>query len=193
MLLSEYFLFAICLGTSIAFKVTLPDVSTVWSSTVPQSVAWDRVDTDPTSFAIVLSFQGASSALIIASVDATKGSVEVTPPPGGFPVKDGLRLNLVQDDTNPNSILAQSDRFDVISGANTSLSDGTSPSSAGYPGSSAAALATGTPETFSSASPQQSVSSAPSPTSQAVSTSTVLGPISVVMVLGCLISVALIC
>jgi hypothetical protein len=37
-----------------AFQVTQPNANQGWTSAGPNTVVWERVDTDPTSFAIVL-------------------------------------------------------------------------------------------------------------------------------------------
>jgi hypothetical protein len=51
---------------------------------------------------------------LAALVDGTQGKFSVNPPSTDFPVGKGFRLNLVKDSENVNTILAQSDQFDIV-------------------------------------------------------------------------------
>lgn len=102
-----------------AYIATAPDGSTGlgWSSHAPGRISWSRVDTDPTSFAVVLTRQQPPyNALIYPSVNGGSPGVPhsfyVPPPRGGFPVGEHFRVNFV-DVNNHDTIYAQSNEFTI--------------------------------------------------------------------------------
>jgi len=54
-----------------------------------------------------------------ALVDGTLGNITCNPPSGGWPTGAGFRVNLVQDATHLNSILAQSSQFNINGSSST--------------------------------------------------------------------------
>ena len=118
MLAANVFL-AVALASSVtAFQVTQPSETRGWTTTGPQTVAWNKVESDPNTFAIVLTDGNpANNVLLASSVDAASGTTTVQPPNGAWPASnDNWRINLVQDQTRTEAILAQSDQFEFTAG-----------------------------------------------------------------------------
>ncbi|KJA28287.1 hypothetical protein HYPSUDRAFT_33604 [Hypholoma sublateritium FD-334 SS-4] len=111
-----------------AFTITTPSDLQGWTSKGPQPLNWQRVDTDPTSFAVVLVNQvqgtGFSPVVIDQGVDGTTGQTLCQPPSGGWPVGVGFQVNLIPNATALDSILAQSQVFNIT--VSTTTSTGTS-------------------------------------------------------------------
>ncbi|KAG9105117.1 hypothetical protein FRC07_009603 [Ceratobasidium sp. 392] len=110
---------------SLAYQVTSPASSTKWySGQVTNPLTWERVDTDPKQFTIVLTNQDRSllptDQQLIATVDGTTGKTDVPAPSGGFPPGKGFQINLVKSPSEMNTILAQSPVFEIVSGISTS-------------------------------------------------------------------------
>ncbi|KAG8696280.1 hypothetical protein FRC08_007261 [Ceratobasidium sp. 394] len=106
---------------SLAYQVTFPTSSGKWySGEVTNQLTWSRVNTDPTSFTVVLTNQDRSllptDQQLIATVDGATGKTDVPAPSGGFPPGKGFRVNLVKSTTELNTILAQSPEFEIVSG-----------------------------------------------------------------------------
>jgi len=146
---SLYVVLAVALS-ALAISVTSPTNTSGWQSNAVNTITWNRVDTDPTSFAVFLVNQDATvlpgkSELLIATVDATQGSISVTPPSGGFPVGNGYQVNFCQDSTHPTSILAQSNQFNITSGGSFS---GSTTSTSSSSGSTSGASTTGSSSSF---------------------------------------------
>jgi len=57
---------------------------------------------------------------LIALVNGADGNATVNPPSGGWPTGTGFRVNLCQDSDHPNSILAQSEKFEIRASNETS-------------------------------------------------------------------------
>ncbi|KLO19788.1 hypothetical protein SCHPADRAFT_794961, partial [Schizopora paradoxa] len=119
-----------------AISVTTPSNSSGWVSTGTNTLAWNRVDTDPTNFTVVLTNTDrtvlpTNNLLLDSFVDATSGSsISIAAPSGGLPVGGTFRVNLVQDQNDLNTIYAQSDEFTITAGSaassvSTTVSSGT--------------------------------------------------------------------
>jgi len=111
--------------SALAYQVTSPNNVTGWLSNGDNTVSWNRVDTDPTSFAIFLVNQDRSvlpqnNQLLAQNVDGTKGSVVLSPPAGGLPAGAAFQVNFCSDVNNPQTILAQSNQFAITSGGSAS-------------------------------------------------------------------------
>ena len=110
------------------------------------SLTWQRVETDRQNFTVLLTNQvcakgkrrllylltwtpvtpqkvsGFQTQNLAALVDGTLGRVALNPPAGGWPTGSSFRLNLVQDNQNLNSILAQSQEFSITQSTSTGAS-----------------------------------------------------------------------
>ncbi|KAG6915664.1 hypothetical protein DXG01_010534 [Tephrocybe rancida] len=101
-------------ASALAYTVTEPSSAKGWSAVGPQSLSWDRVATDPSTFAVVLtSTDGQVEQVLNAQVDGNLLSIPVNPPSGGWPQGQGFRVNLVKDVNHVNTILAQSSDFSI--------------------------------------------------------------------------------
>ncbi|KAH0839942.1 hypothetical protein J3R83DRAFT_896 [Lanmaoa asiatica] len=97
-----------------AYSVTYPGGSQGWNTTGPNYLMWERVDTDPLSFTVVLTnVNAASNQVLDAVIDGTLGITMCSPPSGGWPSGSGFRVNLAQDATHLDSLLAQSSEFNI--------------------------------------------------------------------------------
>ncbi|KAF9472950.1 hypothetical protein BDN70DRAFT_817933 [Pholiota conissans] len=110
--------FAACLlafaSSALAYSVSTPNSVEGWSNVGSQPLVWQRVDTDRKNFTALLVNQVRFDPQILAAlVDGTLGTTKLNPPSGGWPTGAGFRVNLVQDDTDLNAILAQSQIFNI--------------------------------------------------------------------------------
>ncbi|WWD20348.1 hypothetical protein CI109_104824 [Kwoniella shandongensis] len=126
------------LSLTAAIKVTSPDNNTVWKSGDSQTVSWEAVSTDATTFAIQLVNQGGflqdSPVTLIANQSTgaanSVNSATVSFPSGSFPEGTAFQINLVSSSTSQNSaIYAQSQQFNITSGGSSSSSSSASSSS----------------------------------------------------------------
>ncbi|EPQ59019.1 hypothetical protein GLOTRDRAFT_70135 [Gloeophyllum trabeum ATCC 11539] len=122
-------IFLSLVASALAYQVTSPNAQEGWTSAGPNTVSWQRVDTDPSNFTLVLTNEDrnvlpSNNQVLIALVDGTTGSTTVPPPSNGFPVGGTFRLNFVKDAQDLNSILAQSSEFNITK--STTSSSGTS-------------------------------------------------------------------
>ncbi|KAF5362053.1 hypothetical protein D9756_002092 [Leucocoprinus leucothites] len=112
-------LFLSFVASSLAYLVNAPngDQGVNWKSHTPGRVAWNRVDTDPRTFTIVLTNQDRSvlphDIVLAGSVDGTRGSLNIQPPRGGFPVGEHFRINFVKVPNDQHTIYAQSNEFSI--------------------------------------------------------------------------------
>jgi len=110
-------------ASTLGYMVTFPngEEGTGWTTEGPQMVEWTSVDTDSSTFVLVLTNQQLSGFVpltLLNSVTGSAGSVEVNPPSGGFIPGSGYRLNFMTSPDNPDdsdAILAQSNQFDITS------------------------------------------------------------------------------
>ncbi|KIY49398.1 hypothetical protein FISHEDRAFT_58297 [Fistulina hepatica ATCC 64428] len=90
------------------------------------SVKWTMVSTDRSNFTILLVNQGASYSEVLANdVQGSADEDDVSAPSGGWVVGTGYRVNLVKDADDLDSILAQSDEFNITTAASGSASSAT--------------------------------------------------------------------
>ncbi|KAH8830380.1 Quinolinate phosphoribosyl transferase [Flagelloscypha sp. PMI_526] len=106
----------------VAFEVTSPTATQGWTSSGPQTLSWKRVQSDPTSFAIVLTDGNpANNVILMDTVDATSAtSTTVNPPSSGWP-SGKYQVNLVKSKDDETSILAQSGQFTFASAGASGL------------------------------------------------------------------------
>ncbi|KAF8204806.1 GPI-anchored small secreted protein [Pholiota molesta] len=103
-------------SSAFAYSVSVPNSSQGWTNQGGQPLVWQRVDTDRQNFTALLvnqQIQGFNPQILAALVDGTLGTTKLNPPSGGWPTGAGFRVNLVQDDTDLNTILAQSPTFNI--------------------------------------------------------------------------------
>ncbi|GBE80016.1 hypothetical protein BKA93DRAFT_824664 [Sparassis latifolia] len=120
-------------ASAFALQVTSPTNSTGWSTSGNNTVSWVSVSTDPANFTIVLvneneypTYSQVLDALVVSSL----GSVSVGAPSGGWVAGAGYQVNLVQDATRLDAVLAQSGDF-TLQQSTSSSSSGSSSSSSG--------------------------------------------------------------
>ena len=128
-------------ASALAFQVTQPTNATGWSTAGSNVVAWTSVSTDAANFTIVLVNQVRPPAvrhpqapisqkdrqnvfppttqILAALVDSSLGNTTVNPPSGGWKSGAGFQVNLVKDDTDLNTILAQSPQFTIAAASTT--------------------------------------------------------------------------
>eukprot|EP01099_Mayorella_cantabrigiensis_P007145 TRINITY_DN6205_c0_g1_i1.p1 TRINITY_DN6205_c0_g1~~TRINITY_DN6205_c0_g1_i1.p1 ORF type:complete len:199 (+),score=8.37 TRINITY_DN6205_c0_g1_i1:123-719(+) len=112
-------------ASAVAYRVTSPSTGTKWyGGAVTNKLTWERVNTDPEQFTLVLvnedrSLLPVNNQQLIATVPGSIGTIDVPAPSGGFPVGTNFQVNLVQSTTNVSTIYAQSPRFDIVTGTST--------------------------------------------------------------------------
>ncbi|KAI5450182.1 hypothetical protein NCC49_003331 [Naganishia albida] len=127
-----------------AIKVTAPTKSTVQASGSALQLTWDSVNTDPTSFAIVLvnqdsQFLANSPVTLVQNQSTSAGSASLTYPSGAWPTGTAFQVNLVKSTSETNSILAQSEMFNITGSASSSSSSAASSSASTSASSSSSA------------------------------------------------------
>jgi len=103
-------------SSAFAYSVLSPNGAQGWTNQGAQLLTWQRVDSDRLNFTCVLTNQnitGFNPQILAALVDGTLGKANMNPPSGGWPTGSHFRVNLVQDATDTNTILAQSPEFDI--------------------------------------------------------------------------------
>ncbi|KAG2369639.1 hypothetical protein BDR07DRAFT_1266769 [Suillus spraguei] len=117
------------IASAFAYQVTSPGSSQGWTTSGPNYLTWERVDTDPSNFTAVLTNnQGAmpqGDQVLNALVDGTLGTIQCNPPSGGWPQGPGFRVNLATDAQNIDQLLAQSNQFDITSTTSSTSSSTT--------------------------------------------------------------------
>ncbi|KAG2077232.1 hypothetical protein BDR04DRAFT_1113301 [Suillus decipiens] len=110
------------IASAFAYQVTSPGGSQGWTTSGPNYLTWERVDTDPLNFTAVLTNvacnQGAmpqGDQVLNALVDGTLGTIQCNPPSGGWPQGAGFRVNLAANAQNLDQLLAQSSQFNINS------------------------------------------------------------------------------
>ncbi|KAF8138486.1 GPI-anchored small secreted protein [Boletus edulis] len=147
----------LAVSSAFAYQVTFPGDpgdSQGWNTTGPNYLKWQRVDTDPTSFAVVLTNQNTGYDEILDSVvDGTLGSVQCSTPAGGWPSGTNFRVNMAQDANHLSGLLAQSNGFNITqvsssgstttsASASASAQTATSPSTSSAPSTSSSQTST---------------------------------------------------
>jgi hypothetical protein len=119
------------LANIFAYQVTFPNQSQDWTNVGNQTLRWNKVDTDPSNFTVVLNNQntaafpnGQYTQVLAALVPGDLGSVSVQPPSGGWVVATGYTVNLVKDPADLSSILAQSQQFAIVASNSTTTATG---------------------------------------------------------------------
>jgi len=113
------------ISSAFAYSVLSPNGAQGWTNQGAQLLTWQRVDTDRLNFTAVLTNQnvtGFDPQILAALVDGTLGKANMNPPSGGWPTGSHFRVNLVQDATDLNAILAQSPEFDITPPTSSSKS-----------------------------------------------------------------------
>ncbi|KAK7060463.1 hypothetical protein VNI00_001228 [Paramarasmius palmivorus] len=123
-------LYALCIhillaASTLAYKVTYPAKGDLWSGFAGQTLQWDKVSTDQDTFAIFLTSTNRedlprNNVLLKAIVDGNTGRATIDPPNGGWPSGKIFRVNLCKNENSPESILAQSPEFEIVSGNSVS-------------------------------------------------------------------------
>ncbi|KAL1671780.1 hypothetical protein EV122DRAFT_272159 [Schizophyllum commune] len=137
-----------------AITITEPNSSQGWTNKGGQTVKWQAVDTDPSSFTILLtntdrSVMPDNNQMLAAEVDSSLGETTVNAPSGGWPTGGSFRVNFVKNTTELNTILAQSDEFDIKEDTSSSSSSSSSASSTGSKTSATSAGTATVPPTAS--------------------------------------------
>ncbi|KAH7931193.1 hypothetical protein BV22DRAFT_998503 [Leucogyrophana mollusca] len=124
--------FLASIASAFAYQVTSPGDAQGWSTSGPNYLKWQRVDTDPLNFTAVLTnvnqaVMPLGNQVLNALVDGTLSQIICNPPSGGWPSGAGFRVNLAADAEHLDTLLAQSDQFSITapsssSGATTSSS-----------------------------------------------------------------------
>ncbi|KAI0082422.1 hypothetical protein K474DRAFT_1655185 [Panus rudis PR-1116 ss-1] len=142
-------------SSAFALSVTAPENGTNWGSQEPQIVAWTKVNTDPSTFAITLVHQASqpnTRQLLKENVDANSGQITLDAPSGGWPTGTAYQINLVQDGQHLDSILAQSQQFNIVEGSGDASSAASSASSSGSSSASRSATASSSSRTTATVS-----------------------------------------
>ncbi|KAG8218656.1 hypothetical protein J3R82DRAFT_4321 [Butyriboletus roseoflavus] len=146
-------------SSAFAYQVTFPGNAQGWNNTGPNYLSWARVDTDPLTFTAVLTNVNTNSNQVMDNnIDGTLGIVQCSAPSGGWPSGSGFRVNLVQDAQHLDTILAQSNQFNI-----TAVSSGSTTSSASTQAATSGVTVTAT-ATPSAASGVTSSSTSTTPT-----------------------------
>ncbi|KAG2369641.1 hypothetical protein BDR07DRAFT_1388023 [Suillus spraguei] len=103
-----------------AYQVTSPGGSQGWTTSGSNYLMWERADTDPLNFTVVLTNEDQAvmpdgPQVLGALVDGTLGITLCNPPDEGWPQGAGFRVNLAADAEDLNTLLAQSDQFNINS------------------------------------------------------------------------------
>ncbi|KAG2152425.1 hypothetical protein BD769DRAFT_1342582 [Suillus cothurnatus] len=118
------------IASAFAYQVTSPGEDENWTTTGPNVLTWVRVDTDPLNFTAVLTNQACAvmpqgAQVLNALVDGTLGSIVCNPPSGGWPTGSGYRVNLAADAQHLDTLLAQSNQFNINSSTTSSTTSST--------------------------------------------------------------------
>jgi len=134
-------------ASAIAYEVIVPSPSQGWTNNGAQTVSWQLVPTDPSNFTIVLTNTNREvmpqndlvlDALVVGSLLTTK----VNPPSAGWPTGGTFRVNLVKDTEDLNTILAQSDEFNITEPTTATSSSGSTTGSSISPSASSISTTT---------------------------------------------------
>lgn len=124
---SSSVIFLASIASAFAYQVTAPGDTQGWTTSGPNYLTWVRVDTDPLNFTAVLTNQNQAimpqgPQVLNALVDGTTGSIVCNPPSGGWPQGSGFRVNLAADAEHLNTLLAQSNQFNINSSTSSTSS-----------------------------------------------------------------------
>ncbi|KAG1846803.1 hypothetical protein DFJ58DRAFT_798687 [Suillus subalutaceus] len=161
------------IASAFAYEVTSPGEGENWTTAGPNTLTWQRVDTDPLNFTAVLTNEDLQVAMpqgpqvLNALVDGTLGSIVCNAPSGGWPTGSGYRVNFAANAENLDTLLAQSNQFNINSSSSSSTTTSTTTTGTGTTSSSSGATAT-TPTTAAGSSTTSDTSTTPSSTSAAM-------------------------
>ncbi|KAK7695769.1 hypothetical protein QCA50_000406 [Cerrena zonata] len=133
-------------ASAVAYQVTKPENGSTWDPNEAQIIAWNKVSTDPSTFAITLVHQASqpnTRTLLLDNVDGGSGSVTVNPPNGGWPSGTAYQINFVQDSSHLDSLLAQSQQFDIKASTGSSSSSSSSSASSSSASSASRSVSSG--------------------------------------------------
>ncbi|KAG1755502.1 hypothetical protein EDB19DRAFT_1891767 [Suillus lakei] len=115
----------VSIASACAYQVTSPGDTEGWTTVGPNELTWVRVDTDPLNFTAVLTNQAVmpqGPQVLNALVDGTLGQIICNPPSGGWPQGSGFRVNLAADAEHLDTLLAQSNQFNINSSTSSTSS-----------------------------------------------------------------------
>ncbi|KAI3394590.1 hypothetical protein diail_2513 [Diaporthe ilicicola] len=125
-------------SSALALKVTSPDSGSIWTTGEKQTIKWDTVSSDESSFNIYLSNMASyppTNILLASDVSSSDGSYDVD----GSKLADGNSFTInFTNGTKTEQIYAQSSQFNITEGTSSSSSSSSSSASA-----SASATASG--------------------------------------------------
>ncbi|KAI0939400.1 hypothetical protein AcW1_004455 [Taiwanofungus camphoratus] len=161
-------------ASSLAYTITSPTNSSGWTTSGPNTVSWTKVSTDPVNFTVVLSNQQVYppvQQVLDALVVGSDSSTVVNPPSGGWVAGTGYQVNLVQDPTHLDSILAQSQQFSIAQTTSSTFSSSFSTASSASASTQSLSNAASSGLSSSASSPSSGNTGALNPTSSDTSTS----------------------
>ncbi|KAF8557027.1 hypothetical protein OG21DRAFT_1407884 [Imleria badia] len=105
-------------SSAFAYHVTYPNTDQGWTTSGLNYLEWERVDTDPTTFTVVLKNDVSPcntnyNEILDSNVDGTLGTQLCSTPSGGWPTGSAFRVNLAQDPEHLDTLLAQSNQFNI--------------------------------------------------------------------------------
>ncbi|KAK7718658.1 hypothetical protein SLS64_002618 [Diaporthe eres] len=168
-MVSSLTLLALASG-ALALKVTSPDSNTIWSTGEKQTIKWETVSSDESSFNIYLSNKATyppTDVLIASDVASSDGSYDID----GSKITEGDSYTInFTNGTKTEQIYAQSNQFNITEGT-TSSSSSSSASSTASGSSTASASSTGADSTGTASSTASSGSSSATATATGSSAS----------------------
>ncbi|KAJ6598861.1 hypothetical protein DFH09DRAFT_1129418 [Mycena vulgaris] len=112
-------LIALFVSSASAILITSPGTTKNWTNDGSQTITWTSVSTDPLNFTVVLtninrSLMPSDNQILKALVLTSAGTTTVDPPSDGWPAVGGTyRVNFCKDSESLNTILVQSDNFNI--------------------------------------------------------------------------------
>ncbi|KAL1873501.1 hypothetical protein Daus18300_003864 [Diaporthe australafricana] len=158
-MVSSLTLLALASG-ALALKVTSPDSSTIWSTGEKQTIKWDTVSSDESSFNIYLSNMASyppTNVLLASDVSSDSGSYDVD----GSKLADGNSFTInFTNGTKTEQIYAQSNQFNITESTSSSSSSSSSASATASGSSTASSTGADSTGTASSTASGSSTASA---------------------------------
>ncbi|KAG2369637.1 hypothetical protein BDR07DRAFT_1371186 [Suillus spraguei] len=158
------------IASAFAYQVTSPGGSQGWTTSGPNYLTWERVDTDPSNFTAVLTNEACDQSVmpqgaqvLNALVDGTLGRIQCNPPSGGWPQGSAFRVNLAANAESLDQLLAQSSEFNI----NSTTSSTSSSMTIGTTSTSFASIAV-TPTTPVASSTSSDTSTTPTASNAAI-------------------------
>lgn len=145
----SFFAFFALVSSACAYQVLTPTNSSGWTTAGPNTVTWQRVDTDAQNFSMVLVNQNqgvlpGGQEILAALVNGSALTYTVPPPSAGFPVGTGFQVNFVKDAESLSTIYAQSGQFAITSPSSTTSPSKTVASASATPSNPTTATTTDT-------------------------------------------------